>query len=38
MPLYFTAVIYLFILKQKFVSIDEMKDQPWDLNQTWPVG
>ena len=31
-PLYFTAVFFFFI------SSAEMKDQPWDLNQTWPVG
>jgi len=30
--IYFTAAIYLFI------SSAEIKDQPRDLNQTWPVG
>jgi len=35
-PLYFTAVQVIYFLFY-IVSIGEIEDQPWDLNQTWHV-
>jgi len=37
------AIIFKFIYNLKFIylffiSLVLMKDHPWDLNQTWPVG